>query len=296
MSKAMELKKLIEAKELLVLPGCHDVMSALIAEEEGFKTVFFNDCGLAAHSYGLPDIGLLNCTDMVPMLRRITSAVDIPVMADGANGFGEPLNAYYTVQQYIDAGAASINIDDQACPKRCGHQRGKKIEPMGKMIAKLEAAMDASKNHDFLIIARTDAMGVPGAGIEEAIKRGNAYAKKGASLIFVDAPSSIEEIKRVVNEIDAPVLINQVEGGSTPLLTHEELEKIGAAVVQHGAPTFLVPIKAYKNFYSILKQKGTLRYDMDITETLPQLNERVNLKKWATLDQRYRDIEKEYKD
>lgn len=294
MSKAQELKKLIESPEVLVLVGCHDILTARIAEEEGFKAVFFNDFGLAAFSLGLPDVGLVTLTEMVDMLRRVTRAVNIPVMGDGANGFGGPLNVYRTVQEYIHAGAASINLDDQDFPKRCGHMAGKRILAIGAMIAKLEAAVDASRGHDFLLVARTDAMGV--AGVEEAIKRGNIYAKRGASLIFVDAVTSVDEIQMLTKRINAPVLINQVEGGKTPLLTIKELQKLGVAVAQYVFPSFSVLTKALKEFYQLLKQKGTSRDNIDIMETFPVFNKRLELQKFIDLDAKYLKIEKDYQE
>ena len=292
-SKAQRLKTLIEAPEILVLPGCHDVLTAKIAEEEGFKTVFFNDCGYAAFSFGMPDIGLLTLTEMVDMLRRVTRAVAIPVMADGANGFGGPLNVYRTVEEYIAAGAASINLDDQDFPKRCGHIAGKRIISLDLMMSKLEAAVDAAKGEDFLVIARTDAMGV--AGLDEAIKRGNLYAKAGASLIFVDAPTSVDEIKKLIKGIKAPVLINQVEGAKTPLLTAKELQDMGAAVVQYCTCGFFVLTKALKELYRRLKEKGTTREDLDIMDTFPPFNRRLELQKYIALDDKYLSIEKQFK-
>ena len=277
-----------------MLPGCHDVLTALIAEEEGFKTVFYNDCGLAGFSFGIPDIGLLTLTEMVEMLRRVTRAVKIPVMADGANGFGGPLNVYRTVQEYIWAGAASINLDDQDTPKRCGHMAGKRMLPMNQMIAKLEAANDAAKGHDFLIIARTDAMGV--AGVDEAIKRGNAYARMGASLVFVDAPTSMDEIKALTKGIKAPVLINQVEGGKTPLFTAKELQAVGVAVGQYCTPSYFVMITALKTFYKELQAKGTSREYLDKMETMAPFNKRVGLQGWMALDDKYLATEREYRD
>jgi 2-methylisocitrate lyase-like PEP mutase family enzyme len=292
LTKAQKLKQLIESDEILVLPGCHDVLTAKIAEEEDFKAVFFNDCGLAAFSFGIPDIGLLTLTEMAEMLRRVTRAVKIPVMADGANGFGGPLNVYRTVEEYIHAGAVSINLDDQDFPKRCGHMAGKRIIPVGTMIAKLEAAVDASRGHDFLIVARTDAMGV--AGVNEAIRRGNLYAKRGASLIFVDAPTTTDEIKALVKGIKAPVLINQVEGGRTPLLRADELQKLGAAVAQYCTPSFFVLAKALKDFYKVLKQKGTSREDLSMMETFPPFNSRLEMSKFIELDDKYLSIEKQF--
>lgn len=295
-SPAQELKKLIEDDEILVLPGCHDVLTAKIAEEEGFKVVFYNDCGVAAFSFGFPDIGLLTLTEMVDMLRRVTRAVNIPVMADGANGFGGPLNVYRTVEEYIWAGAASVNLDDQDFPKRCGHMAGKRILPIGAMVAKLEAAVDAASGHDFLIVARTDAMGV--AGVDEAIKRGNIYAKMGASLVFVDAPTSMEEIKKLTSGIKAPVLINQVEGGKTPLFTTAELQKAGVAVGQYCTPSYFVVTRALKDFYAELKEKGTSReyLEKNRMETFPPFNKRLNLQRYMALDDKYLSTEREYRE
>ena len=167
-----------------------------------------------ANLLGKPDVSLLTMTEMVEYTRRICGAVDIPVFTDGDTGYGNVTNVYRTVKEMERAGAAGMFIEDQVFPKRCGHMEGKQVIPAEEMMAKIKAALDARTDPDFIIMARTDALAVH--GIEEAIRRGNLYRETGADLIFIEAPQTIEDMKRINREINAPTLANNVEGGKSP--------------------------------------------------------------------------------
>ena len=180
MKKTTLLKKLINDPEILVMPGAYDVLSARLIEAAGFKAVQCSGFGFAASLLGLPDIGILSSTQMLEITRSICHAVDIPVMADGDNGFGNAVNTYYTVREFEAAGAAGINLEDQISPKRCGHITGKQCISAEEMVLKIKAAREAARDPDFVINARTDAYMVYGE--EEAIRRGNMYAKAGAEV------------------------------------------------------------------------------------------------------------------
>lgn len=284
MRKTTLLKKLINDPEILVMPGAYDVLSARLIEVSGFKAVQCSGFGFAASYLGLPDIGILSGTQMLDITRNICSAVDIPVMADGDNGFGNAVNTYYTVRAFEAAGAAGINLEDQISPKRCGHITGKQCISADEMVLKIKAAREAAKDPDFVINARTDAYTV--YGIDEAIHRGNMYAKSGADLIFIEAVDSVEGIKRVIKEIDAPVSINLLQGGRTPLVTIQELQEWGAARVSIPVTTVMAAAYGVRQALEYIKTKGTIR-DLPNVLTFEEFTELVKLDKIRDLESRY---------
>ena len=231
------------------MPGAYDALSAKLIEKAGFKALQCTGYGIAGSRLGKPDVGLLSFDVMLDQTRNICNAVNIPVMADGDTGFGDVVNVCYTVENFEKAGAAGINLEDQVFPKRCGHMNGKQVISREEMVAKIRAARSTAHNKDFVINARTDAIAV--YGVEEAIIRGNMYADAGATMIFVEAPKNVEDIKRVIREIHAPVSINMCRGGKTPMISFKQLEEWGAARVS-------VPVSvlfaAYKGMENVLKK------------------------------------------
>ena len=254
MRKTTRLKTLIQAPKLLVMPGAYDALSAMLIEDAGFDAVQGSGFGLAASHLGLPDIGILGLREMLDRTRVLANVVNIPVMADGDTGFGNAATTWHVVREFEAAGAAGINLEDQVMPKRCGHFTGKAVIAMDEMVGKLRAAADARRDKDFVINARTDAL--QSLGVDEAIRRGNAYAQAGATLIFVDGIETRDEVKRVIDEIDAPVSINMVEGGRTPLFTFAELEQLGAARVSCPVTTILAAMKGVQEALAQLKATG----------------------------------------
>ena len=254
MRKTTRLKTLIQDPKLLVMPGAYDALSAMLIEDAGFDAVQGSGFGLAASHLGLPDIGILGFREMLDRTRVMAGAVSIPLMADGDTGFGDAATTWHVVREFEAAGAAGINLEDQVMPKRCGHFTGKAVIPMEEMVGKVRAAADARRDKDFVINARTDAL--QPLGVDEAIRRGNAYAKAGATLIFVDGVETRDEVRRVIAEIDAPVSINMVEGGRTPLFTFDELEKLGAARVSCPVTTILAAMKGVQQALASLRTTG----------------------------------------
>ncbi|MGE5678429.1 MAG: isocitrate lyase/PEP mutase family protein [Pseudomonadota bacterium] len=252
--KTTRLKQLILDKKILIMPGAYDVLSAKIIEKAGFQAIQCTGYGIAASVLGKPDVGILSMTEMLNQTRNICAAVNIPVMADGDTGFGNAINTYHTVQAFEAAGAAGINLEDQVFPKRCGHMDGKEVVSLEEMIMKIRAASDARKDGDFVINARTDAIAV--YGIEEAIRRGNAYAEAGADLIFVEAPPNIEDIKYVIKSIKAPVSINMTDGGKTPPATIQQLQEWGAARVSIPVTAVFAAARAVENAMKVILEEG----------------------------------------
>lgn len=254
MGKATELKKLILSKDILVMPGAYDVLSAILIEKAGFKALQCTGYGIAGSRLGKPDVGILSSSEMLDQTRNICQAVNIPVMADGDNGFGNVVNVMDTVRRFEAAGVAGINLEDQVMPKRCGHMDGKQVISREEMVQKIRAARAAAVDSDFVINARTDAIAV--YGIEEAIIRGNLYAEAGATLIFVEAPPEIENIRRVIHEIKAPVSINMTEGGKTPMIPFRTLEEWGAARVSVPVTPLFAAYRGVENALRVMAEEG----------------------------------------
>jgi 2-methylisocitrate lyase-like PEP mutase family enzyme len=229
---ATKLRRLLEKPGLRVMPCCFDALSAKLIEREGFELTFMSGFAVSATKLGAPDTGLISYGEMVEQGRQICAAVSIPVIGDGDTGYGNPLNVRRTVEGYARAGFASVMIEDQLAPKRCGHTRGKQVVERGEALARVRAAVDArAQGADVLILARTDARGP--IGLDEALWRGQAFADLGADIVFVEAPRSESEMQRVCETIRAPQLANLVEGGDTPLLPPARLEALGYRIAAY---------------------------------------------------------------
>lgn len=288
MNRTTQLKRLIQAKEILVMPGVYDALSAKIAEKCGVKAVQVTGYGLAGSNLGLPDVGIMTKTQMVELVRNICNAVSIPVMADGDTGFGNAINLYYAVKEFEAAGAAGINLEDQFFPKRCGHMGGKQIIPFEEAVKKIEAAAAARVDPDFVINARTDAIAV--SGVEEAIRRGNAFAKAGADLIFVEAPEEVDDIKRVIQSIDAPVSINMIyaKGSKTPAVTIKQLEEWGAARVSVPVMPLFAASRALERAYTAVVNDDVVSMNGEIFE-FAEFTDLVGLPFIKELEKRFLD-------
>lgn len=233
MKKTTQMRRLIEAPEILVSPGAYDCFSAKLIESMGFKALATTGAGISESFLGLPDFGILGLNDNVMISRNIAQAVNVPVMADADTGYGNAVNVYHTVRMFEEAGITGINLEDQVSPKRCGHLKGKEIISVEEMVKKIEAAVAARKDPDFIINARTDAAAI--AGIDEAIRRANAYSKAGADMVFPDAVLSEDDIAKFVGSVSAPVSINMGlairKRPTTPLVSIKRLEELGVARV-----------------------------------------------------------------
>lgn len=284
MRKTTLLKKLINEPEVLVMPGVYDCITARLAQKAGFKALQVTGFGVAA-SLGVPDIGLMTATEVIKQTAYIVKSVDVPVMADGDNGFGNAVNTFHTVQEVERTGAAGINLEDQVFPKRCGHMTGKQIISLEEMVGKIKAAVKARQDQDFVINARTDAVVV--SGVEEAIKRGNAYLEAGADIIFVESPRTVEEIQQVINGINGPVSINMLDDGLTPLLTVKELGRMGVARVSFPLTGLFASTKALEEIFTILFREGTVREHKDKLVGFPEMQELLGLSYYRQLEREF---------
>jgi methylisocitrate lyase len=229
MKKTTLFKQYLLAKEILMIPVAHDPLCATIIERAGFKVVGCGGYANSAALLGAPDIELLTLTEMVDAVWRFADAVDLPVFADGDNGHGNTTNVQRTVKQFEKAGAATIMLEDQVSPKRCGHMSSKHVVPADEWVAKIKAAVDARTDQDLTIVARTDAIAVK--GLAEAVERAHRCVEAGADWVFLEAPESLEQMRQIPVLFSVPTLANMIPGGKTPILPASELESVGFAAV-----------------------------------------------------------------
>lgn len=254
---AARLRALLNQPGLLLMPGCHDAMSAKLVEQAGFPVAFMSGFAVSAARLGLPDTGLISYGEMVEQGRSICGAVSIPLIGDGDTGFGNPLNVKRTVEGYARAGFACIMIEDQVMPKRCGHTQGKAVVGREEALLRLQAAVDMrNEGADILIMARTDARATD--GLDEAIARCQAFAGIGADITFLEAPLNEAEMRRYCNEVPGPKMANLIEFGKTPLLPPAQLEAIGYKIAVYPLTLLSVSIKAMRAALARIRQEETV--------------------------------------
>jgi 2-methylisocitrate lyase-like PEP mutase family enzyme len=261
-SPADRLRALLARPGLLLMPGCHDAMSARLVEEAGFELGFMSGFAVSAARLGMPDTGLISYAELADQGQNICRAVTIPMIGDGDTGFGSAQNVKRTVQGYASAGFACIMLEDQVAPKRCGHTEGKSIVPRDEALTRIRAAVDArDAGADILIMARTDARAV--AGLDEAIARCQAFRAAGADITFLEAPLDEGEMRRYCAEVGGPTMANLIEGGKTPLLTRPQLEAIGYKIAVYPLTLLNVGVGAMRRALGDLRQGHTAAESMD---------------------------------
>lgn len=278
-------RELITRPEIAVMVGAYDALSAHLIEKAGFDLAFVHDFGISAGMLGMPDMGLITLTEMTAAVSNVVKTVDIPVVADGGCGFGNPLNTHRTVREYEAAGAAGVNLEDQVYPKRCGHLAGKQVITPEEMLDKIQAALDARRDPDFVITARVDSIAVH--GMDDAIRRANLYAQAGADVIFVEAPTTVEDVKRIIDEVEAPSWINLVEGGKTPLIPIPQLQEMGAAVVDYGPLLLFAATAGISRALEVLKRDGTTEAHLGELMTFSELNQLNRIDEYREMEARY---------
>jgi methylisocitrate lyase len=269
-SVARRLRDALEAPEILVAPGAYDALSARAIQDNGFDAVYVTGGGSVNAQFGLPDTGLVTQTEMADIVGRICDAVDVPVFSDADTGYGNEEGTARTVRLFEKAGAAGLHIEDQVPEKRCGHLADKGLIPAEEMCMKIAAAVEARTDPDFVIIARTDAIGPE--GYDAGLQRTHDYAQAGADVIFIEALTSREEFERYAKEApDAPLLANMTEFGRTPLISAEEFEDMGYAAVIFPVSTLRIALKAVDDFLRHLKAQGTQSEVLDRMRTRQEL-------------------------
>ncbi len=253
---AGRLRALLDTPGPLLVPGAYDALSARLVEQAGFDAVYMTGFGVTASLLGLPDVGLLSMAEMVDNAGRMARAVDVPLITDADTGYGNAINVARTVQQFERAGIAAIQLEDQVSPKRCGHMTGKQVVPVTEMAEKVRAAVEARRDPDLVLIARTDARAVD--GLDAALTRAAAYRDAGADVLFVEAPESAAEIREIAKAFpDERLLFNWVERGFTPMLPLDELVELGFAIVLFPVATLFSATTGMQRYLASLKQTGT---------------------------------------
>ncbi len=273
-------------KAPLVLPGCYDALGARLIEQAGFAAAYMTGFGTAAGLLGRPDVGLLGLAEMVDNARRISAAIDLPVLADADTGYGNQINVIRTVQEYERAGVAGIHIEDQVLPKKCGHMENKQVIDAAEMVGKIKAAAAARHDPDFVLITRTDARAPH--GLDEAISRAHRFVEAGADVLFIEALEGIREIERVADEFaDVPLLFNWAEGGKTPPLTYSGIAELGFSMIIMPIGTMLAATRAMQGFLAQLRQDGTPAMFVDQLMGFGEFTDTIGLPEIVDLEQRF---------
>ena len=281
------IRKLLQNKSKpLVIPGVYDAIGAKIVEKVGFEAMFQTGYGTSATLLGMPDYGFIGSTETVDNARRICHAVSVPVIVDADTGYGNALTVDKLVRELETAGASGIFLEDQKWPKRCGHMKGKEVIPKDEYAEKLQAALDARSDKDFIIVARTDARATE--GLDKAIERGLFYKKIGADAIFIEAPKTIQEMQKIGNSINAPLVANMIEGGATPISSKSKLHSMGFKIILY--PLSVLFSNTFATFQTLkeLKKFGITKKSKKKMVNFDQFNEIVELSKYTKLEKRYK--------
>lgn len=263
------LRAALKKENPLQIVGVINALCALLAKEAGFQALYLSGAGVSNAQFGLPDLGLTSLTEVAEETRRITACVDTPLLVDADTGWGSVLTVARTVTELQRAGAAGLHLEDQNLPKRCGHRENKKLISSIDMVDKIKAATDARTDASFVIMARTDAITVE--GVSHAVERARHYAEAGADMIFVEAPTRIEEYAEFSKALSVPILANMTEFGKTPLFTVEELKAKGVQLVLYPLSAFRVMNKAAENLYKTLRTQGTQKEKIKDMQTRDEL-------------------------
>ncbi len=286
------LRQLITAPDILVMPGVFDGFSAKLVESMGFKAGFVTGSGVSESRWGWPDVGLMSKAESLDGVRALTQACDLPLLADADTGYGNAVNVFHVVREFERAGVGGIMIEDQTWPKRCGHMAGKDVIDADEMVQKIRAAVDARRDPDLVIEARTDAAGP--IGIDEAVRRGRLYAEAGADLIFADALLSEDDIRRFCADVPAPVMVNRGFGirrrATTPLVSARRLQELGAAVVIYPRLLTSAALAGMRRALDALRESldaAEVADRPDLTVSFEELNGLMGLPEIYQLEKRY---------
>jgi 2-methylisocitrate lyase-like PEP mutase family enzyme len=282
--KADKLKKLLDQKDIIVMPGCYDALSAKLIEKEELNAGFMSGFSVSSTKLGMPDTGLISFSEMAEQVRNICNVTSIPIIFDGDTGYGNAVNVYRTVRGFADAGAAAIMIEDQKWPKKCGHTKGKDVVEVDEANSRIKAAVDASKmnNKDILVMARTDAIAT--RGLDDAIKRMQKFSELGADILFVEAIKSKEDMKRVIKEVPGHHMINLIEDGETPLLEMNELEDIGFKIAVFPLTLMSASVKIMQESLKNMKNKT---YNTNVSR-FSDLRDIVGFNEYYEIEDKYK--------
>ncbi len=284
----MSLRARLQTGKILVAPGAYDALTARLLEQAGFEAVYRGGYAASAAAFALPDLGITTLTDMVDHARRMTSAITVPVIADADTGYGEVPQVIHTVHELERAGVAAIQFEDQVFPKRCGHMEGKKVIPAEEMVVKVRAALDARRNPETVIIARSDATAV--TGLDDAIARSRMYADAGADVIFIDAPTSEDDLKAIAaGGINAVLMVNISEYGKTPDLGAQRFEELGFGLVIYPSSTLFAAAQSTKELAAALMAEGSTVSSVPRMMPFDEINGILGKDEWDSLEDNLRE-------
>ena len=288
MSSGKKFRDALKENSPLVIPGTINAYSAILAEKSGHKAIYLSGGGVAAASYGIPDLGITSMEDVLTDVKRITNASSLPLLVDIDTGWGGAFNIAKTIKSMIDAGCGAVHIEDQVSQKRCGHRPNKSLVSKDEMQDRIKSAVDGRHDESFFIMARTDA--IASEGIEGALERILAYVEEGADGIFLEAATSLEEYALVKKETNVPILANITEFGKTPLFTKDELAKVGVDMVLFPLTAFRAMSQIAEKVYISLAKDGTQDGLLDIMQTREELYDRLN---YHSFEQKLDDLFKD---
>lgn len=278
MSAGLQFRQLVSKSHPLPIAGTINAYCAMLAEHAGFQAIYLSGAGVANASYGLPDLGFTTLEDVLIDAKRIIGACKLPLLVDADTGFG---NLTQTVQAFESIGAAGLHIEDQQDRKRCGHRPGKFLITKDEMVGRLEEAVNARRDKNFVIMARSDALA--NEGLDSVLNRCEAYIKAGADMIFVDAVTSADQYSRLAHSLNKPVLANITEFGQTPLFTQDELKKMGISMALYPLSAFRAMSLAAEQVYETIIQLGSQHTVVDIMQTREELYETLDYYKYEQL-------------
>jgi 2-methylisocitrate lyase-like PEP mutase family enzyme len=284
-SSKAALRKMVDERRGLVVPGAFNAMSARVVAENGFRAVYVTGAGVTNMYMGIPDLSFIGLHEICEHTARIRDAVEIPVIVDADTGFGNPVNTYRTVQMLERAGADAIQFEDQIFPKKCGHFSGKEVIDIKDMEAKIKAAADARKDQDLMIIGRTDSAAVQ--GFDAAIERAQRMAEAGADILFVEAVESEAEIRKLPQLLDRPLLINIVIGGKTPTLDADVFGAMGFSIVLYANAALQGAVAGMNKALGVLRERGRIDEDPEIVASFAERQRLVDKDFYDELERRY---------
>ena len=284
-ARRARLRQLVEGRQGLLMPGAFNALSARVIADMGFETVYLSGAGLTNMQLGMPDLAFIGLQDVAQATAQIRGTVDLPMLVDGDTGFGNAVNVSHTVRTLERAGADAIQLEDQVFPKRCGHFNGKDVAPLGEMIGKIKAAVDARTDPNFLIVARTDARSVH--GFDAAVERAARMAEAGADLLFVEATESVDEVRKLPALLPLPQVMNIVIGGKTPQLPQSELAELGFGLVLYANTALQGAVLGMQRALGELQAKGILREDPSLVIPFMERQRLVDKPRFDAMEKQY---------
>ncbi len=285
MSTRKQLKALVNARRGVIVPGAFNALSAKVVEDLGFEAIYVTGAGVTNMWFGMPDQGFMGLAEIADHTARIRDTVEVPLLVDADTGFGNALNVYHTVRTLERAGADCIQLEDQVAPKRCGHFNGKDVISTDEAVSKIKAAVDARRDPDLLIMARTDAAAVH--GFEAAVERAQLFAEAGADILFVEAVTREDEVRALPQRLDRPQLMNMVIGGKTPIFNATELADLGYGIVLYANAALQGAVMGMQNALTLLRDEREVTEASGLVTPFAERQRLVGKPQWDALDKRY---------